>query len=141
MEEIPLQKPANAHLGFSIAGGISHEHVKGDYGIFITNIIPGGIADKNGRLKVGDRLMHVQSMVNGYDLQFVEHKHAVESIRRACDEGSTITLLVGHPTADYPVIPVAVAAKPIQQATNGHRTPIHHDDHGEFQLYEEEVHL
>jgi C-terminal processing protease CtpA/Prc len=34
-----------------------------DYGIFITNIIPGGIADKNGRLKVGDRLMHVQSLV------------------------------------------------------------------------------
>ena len=35
-----------------------------DYGIFITNIILGGIADKNGRLKVGDRLMHVQSLVN-----------------------------------------------------------------------------
>ena len=79
MEEIQLHKPATAHLGFSIAGGISHEHVKGfvderhetwvdgflfrDYGIFITNIIPGGIADKNGRLKVGDRLMHVHSSV------------------------------------------------------------------------------
>ncbi|CAF1586629.1 unnamed protein product, partial [Rotaria sordida] len=25
-----------------------------DYGIFITNIIPGGVADKNGKLKVGD---------------------------------------------------------------------------------------
>jgi hypothetical protein len=37
-----------------------------DYGIFITNIIPGGIADKNGRLKVGDRLMHVQSLVRKY---------------------------------------------------------------------------
>lgn len=34
-----------------------------DYGIFVTNIIPGGITDKNGRLRVGDRLMHVQSMV------------------------------------------------------------------------------
>ena len=34
-----------------------------DHGIFITNIIPGGIADKNGRLKVGDRLVHVQSAV------------------------------------------------------------------------------
>jgi hypothetical protein len=81
MEEIQLNKPPTAHLGFSIAGGISHEHVKGfvrilliekkifffffrDYGIFITNIIPGGITDKNGRLKVGDRLMHVQSLVS-----------------------------------------------------------------------------
>jgi hypothetical protein len=33
-------------------------------------------------------------------LEFVEHKHAVESIRRACDEGSKIVLIVGHPT-DY----------------------------------------
>jgi hypothetical protein len=81
MEEIQLHKPPTIHLGFSIAGGISHEHVKGfdwfprqiisyklylsfsDYGIFITNIIPGGIADKNGRLKIGDRLMHVQAAV------------------------------------------------------------------------------
>jgi hypothetical protein len=66
--------------------------------------------------------------VNGYDLQFVEHKHAVESIRRACDEGSTITLLVGHPT-DYSVLPI----KSIQ-STNGHRTPTHNDEQSEFQL-------
>ncbi|CAF0856080.1 unnamed protein product [Adineta steineri] len=100
MEEIELEKPPNVHLGFSIAGGISHEHVKGDHGIFITTIIPGGIADRNGRLKVGDRLVHVQSVKNNYDLEFVEHKHAVESIRRACDEGPKLTLIVGHPT-DY----------------------------------------
>ncbi|CAF3924884.1 unnamed protein product, partial [Rotaria sp. Silwood2] len=98
VEEIILEKPSNVHLGFSIAGGISHEHVKGDYGIFITNIIPGGIADKNGRLIVGDRLMSVQSMKNTYDLEFVEHKHAVDTIRRACDEGQKLTLIVGHPT-------------------------------------------
>ncbi|CAF2449682.1 unnamed protein product [Rotaria sp. Silwood2] len=128
MEEIQLNKPSNAHLGFSIAGGISHEHVKGDYGIFITNIIPGGIADKNGRLKVGDRLMHVQSLKNGYDLQFVEHKHAVESIRRACDESQTITLLVGHPT-DYPGITDTTI-----QPTNGHRSPIQNEEQGDFPL-------
>ena len=114
-----------------------------DYGIFITNIIPGGIADKNGRLKVGDRLMHVQSMVkifaqnmvfiiqyivqkNGYDLQFVEHKHAVESIRRACEEGAAITLLVGHPT-DYPGL-IDTTIEP----TNGHRSPMTNDDQGDL---------
>ncbi|CAF3465528.1 unnamed protein product [Rotaria sp. Silwood1] len=128
MEEIQLNKPPNANLGFSIAGGISHEHVKGDYGIFITNIIPGGIADKNGRLKVGDRLMHVQSLKNAYDLQFVEHKHAVESIRRACDESQTITLLVGHPT-DYPGL-----ADTTIQHINGHRSPIQNEEHGDFPL-------
>jgi hypothetical protein len=29
MEEIELEKPPDVHLGFSIAGGITHEHVKG----------------------------------------------------------------------------------------------------------------
>jgi hypothetical protein len=29
MEEIELIKPSDVHLGFSIAGGISHEYVKG----------------------------------------------------------------------------------------------------------------
>jgi guanylate kinase/C-terminal processing protease CtpA/Prc len=97
-EEIELEKPANVHLGFSIAGGITNEHVKGDHGIFITNIIPGGVADKQGHLRIGDRLIQVQSMKNSYDLEFVEHKHAVESIRHACDEGPKITLTVAHPS-------------------------------------------
>ena len=63
--------------------------------------------------------------MNGYDLQFVEHKHAVESIRRACDEGSTITLLVGHPT-DYSAVP----NRPVPQ-TNGHQIPIPNEDQPE----------
>jgi hypothetical protein len=29
VEEIELEKPAGVHLGFSIAGGITNEHVKG----------------------------------------------------------------------------------------------------------------
>ncbi|CAF1315487.1 unnamed protein product [Adineta ricciae] len=117
MEEIELEKPPNAHLGFSIAGGISNEYVKGDHGIFITNIIPGGIADKNGRLKVGDRLVHVQSAKNNYDLEFVEHRHAVESIRRACDDGPKITLIVGHPTY------YSSDAQNLPDQTNGQSSP------------------
>ncbi|CAF3354162.1 unnamed protein product, partial [Rotaria sp. Silwood2] len=96
LKEIYITNLSKAHLGLSIAGGIRDEHVKGDYGIFITNIIPGGIADKNGRLQVGDRLMHVYSSKNNYDLTYVEHEHAVESIRRACTESQAITLLVGY---------------------------------------------
>lgn len=127
IEEIKLEKPPNEHLGFSIAGGITHEHVKGDHGIFITNIIPGGIADKNGNLLVGDRLLYVQSVANGYDLEFIEHKHAVESIRQACVEGSKINLMVGHPTN-----PAAFAQKPavIGNKTNGYRSPSQ-DEQGE----------
>ena len=46
------------HLGNTVDPALSSDH-----GIFITNIIPGGLADANGRLKIGDRLMNVQSTV------------------------------------------------------------------------------
>lgn len=46
-------------LGFSIAGGIGSQHIPGDDGIFITRIIPGGTAEIEGQLAVGDRLIAV----------------------------------------------------------------------------------
>lgn len=46
-------------LGFSIAGGIGSQHIPGDDGIFITRIIPGGTAELEGQLAVGDRLIAV----------------------------------------------------------------------------------
>ncbi|CAF1086367.1 unnamed protein product [Didymodactylos carnosus] len=61
IEKIELHKSSITSLGFSIAGGINNEHVKGDHGIFITNIIQGGIAGQNGRLRVGDRLMQIST--------------------------------------------------------------------------------
>ena len=38
-----------------------------DHGIFINNIILGGIADQNGRLVIGDRLVGVRSAVRKKD--------------------------------------------------------------------------
>lgn len=46
-------------LGFSIAGGVGNEHVKGDDGIFVTKIIGGGAAEEEGTLSVGDRILQV----------------------------------------------------------------------------------
>jgi len=58
--------------------------------------------------------------VNGYDLEFIEHKHAVEAIRQACSEGSKITLIVGHPSK-HP----SYTQKPavISNQSNGYRSP------------------
>lgn len=47
-------------LGFSIAGGLGNQHLKGDDGIFVTKIIPQGAAEEEGTLSVGDRLLHVR---------------------------------------------------------------------------------
>ena len=46
-------------LGFSIAGGCGNQHVLGDDGIFVTKIIPGGPAEEDGTLDVGDRIIKV----------------------------------------------------------------------------------
>jgi hypothetical protein len=59
VEEITLEKTQNG-LGFSISGGLFTEHIKNDHGIFVTKIIPGGAADMDGKLAVGDRLISVR---------------------------------------------------------------------------------
>lgn len=54
-------------LGFSIAGGEGNQHVLGDNGIFITKIIPGGPAEEEGTLSVGDRILQVSYLYFYYD--------------------------------------------------------------------------
>ena len=46
-------------LGFTIAGGIDNQHVPNDDGIFITNIIKGGAAERDGRLRISDKVLQV----------------------------------------------------------------------------------
>eukprot|EP00069_Balaena_mysticetus_P014103 bmy_08448T0 len=52
-------------LGFSIAGGIGNQHIPGDNSIYITKIIEGGAAQKDGRLQIGDRLLAVRQPSRG----------------------------------------------------------------------------
>ncbi|XP_038604061.1 disks large homolog 3 isoform X2 [Tachyglossus aculeatus] len=68
-------------LGFSIAGGIGNQHIPGDNSIYITKIIEGGSAQKDGRLQIGDRLL----AVNNTDLQDVRHEEAVASLKNTSD--------------------------------------------------------
>lgn len=46
-------------LGFSIAGGVGNQHIPGDNSIYVTKIIDGGAAQRDGTLQVGDRLLMV----------------------------------------------------------------------------------
>ena len=59
--EVELKKEAGRSLGFSIAGGRgsmpAYEDV--DDGVFITKIATGGLAEADGRLRLGDRLLSV----------------------------------------------------------------------------------
>ncbi|XP_056895367.1 discs large homolog 1-like protein isoform X5 [Takifugu flavidus] len=68
-------------LGFSIAGGVGNQHVPGDNGIYVTKIIEGGAAHKDGRLQIGDKLVAVNSSC----LEEVTHEDAVAALKSTPD--------------------------------------------------------
>nr|XP_033800932.1 disks large homolog 3 isoform X2 [Geotrypetes seraphini] len=78
--EVNLMKGPKG-LGFSIAGGIGNQHIPGENSIYITKIIEGGAAQKDGRLMVGDRLL----AVNNTNLQDVRHEEAVAALKNTSD--------------------------------------------------------
>ncbi|XP_077778224.1 disks large homolog 3 isoform X7 [Podarcis muralis] len=78
--EVNLMKGPKG-LGFSIAGGLGNQHIPGDNSIYITKIIEGGAAQKDGRLQIGDRLL----AVNNTNLQDVRHEEAVAALKNTSD--------------------------------------------------------
>lgn len=64
-------------LGFSIAGGRGNAHVVGDDGIFVTKIIPGGVAEMQGDLATGDRILEVC----GESMDGLSHEEAVAVLK------------------------------------------------------------
>lgn len=64
-------------LGFSIAGGKGSQPFKSDSdAVYISRITDGGVADKDGKLAVGDRVVSI----NGIDLSTATHTHAVNML-------------------------------------------------------------
>uniref|UniRef100_A0A3P9QDQ9 Discs large MAGUK scaffold protein 1 n=1 Tax=Poecilia reticulata TaxID=8081 RepID=A0A3P9QDQ9_POERE len=68
-------------LGFSIAGGVGNQHVPGDNSIYVTKVIEGGAAHKDGRLQIGDKLV----AVNASCLEEVTHEEAVAALKSTPD--------------------------------------------------------
>ncbi|XP_023821269.1 discs large homolog 1-like protein isoform X2 [Oryzias latipes] len=78
--EIKLVKGPKG-LGFSIAGGVGNQHIPGDNSIYVTKIIEGGAAHKDGSLQIGDKLLAVNSSC----LEEVSHEHAVTALKNTPD--------------------------------------------------------
>uniref|UniRef100_A0A8U8B0W6 Uncharacterized protein n=1 Tax=Geospiza parvula TaxID=87175 RepID=A0A8U8B0W6_GEOPR len=68
-------------LGFSIAGGVGNQHIPGDNSIYVTKVIEGGAAHKDGRLQVGDKIL----AVNNVSLEDVMHEDAVAALKNTYD--------------------------------------------------------
>ncbi|XP_017846462.1 protein lap4 isoform X10 [Drosophila busckii] len=90
-EEVVLPKNQGS-LGFSIIGGTDHSCVPfgtREPGIFISHIVPGGIASKCGKLRMGDRILKV----NDADVSKATHQDAVLELLKPGDE---IRLTIQH---------------------------------------------
>ncbi|XP_052014983.1 disks large homolog 1 isoform X1 [Apodemus sylvaticus] len=92
--EIKLIKGPKAGLGFSIAGGVGNQHIPGDNSIYVTKIIEGGAAHKDGKLQIGDKLLAVNSVC----LEEVTHEEAVTALKNTSD---FVYLKVAKPTSMY----------------------------------------
>nr|XP_012142079.1 PREDICTED: protein lap4 isoform X4 [Megachile rotundata] len=90
IQDVVLVKEGS--LGFSIIGGTDHSCTPfgaKEPGIFISHVVPGGIAAKSGKLRMGDRILKV----NGTDVTKATHQEAVMELLRPGDQ---IVLTVQH---------------------------------------------
>ncbi|KAJ7325632.1 neurotransmitter receptor transport postsynaptic membrane to endosome [Desmophyllum pertusum] len=91
LQEVYLHKGPGERLGISIRGGAKghpgNPLDKTDEGIFVSKVNEGGVAFKDTRLKVGQRLLEV----NGTSLLGATHLEAVRSLRGI---GDNLSLLV-----------------------------------------------
>lgn len=124
MRELCIQKAPGEKLGISIRGG-AKGHAGNpcdptDEGIFISKVSPTGAAGRDGRLRVGLRLLEV----NQQSLLGLTHAEAVQLLRSV---GDTLTVLVcdGFDTSTTTVLEVSpgVIANPFATGL-GHRNSL-----------------
>ncbi|XP_047583483.1 protein scribble homolog isoform X5 [Lutra lutra] len=106
MRELCIQKAPGEKLGISIRGG-AKGHAGNpcdptDEGIFISKVSPTGAAGRDGRLRVGLRLLEV----NQQSLLGLTHGEAVQLLRGV---GDTLTVLVCDGFDASPVVPAEVS--------------------------------
>ncbi|XP_068597095.1 tyrosine-protein phosphatase non-receptor type 13 [Brachionichthys hirsutus] len=105
-------KKSSGSLGISVAGGINTKMRYG--GVYIKSLVPGGAAEQDGRIQIGDRLLEV----DGSNLMRVTHQHAIECLKRT---GEVVSLLLERepplmlePRPDSPCPPLAFSTSQSQ---------------------------
>ncbi|XP_061612268.1 tyrosine-protein phosphatase non-receptor type 13 isoform X2 [Phyllopteryx taeniolatus] len=89
---VKLKKVAGS-LGISITGGVNTNVPNG--GIYIKRLVPGGSAERDGRIHAGDRILEV----DGISFQGVTYEQAVECL---CKTAEMVTLAVESVPMSFP---------------------------------------
>ncbi|EPB71425.1 PDZ/DHR/GLGF domain protein [Ancylostoma ceylanicum] len=109
---VPLYR-GNQGLGFNIVGGEDNEP------IYISYVLPGGVADLSGNVRKGDVLLEV----NGRSLRNATHSQAAEALKNA---QNPVTLTLQYRPHDYQQFEAKIERlrnDMIQQNTSGGTLP------------------
>lgn len=91
LQEVRLPRTGGS-LGFSIIGGTDHSCIPfggGEPGVFVSHVVPGGVAAASGKLQFGDRI----EAVNGQDVTKLTHQDVVMALLA---DGDELVLTVAH---------------------------------------------
>ncbi|KAB0363421.1 hypothetical protein FD754_007577 [Muntiacus muntjak] len=112
-------------LGFGIVGGKSS-------GVVVRTIVPGGLADRDGRLKTGDHILKI----GGTNVQGMTSEQVAQVLRNC---GNSVRMLVARdPVGDISITPPTPAALPVALPAVASRSPSS-DSSTLFETYDVEL--
>ncbi|KAM9425893.1 FERM and PDZ domain-containing protein 2 [Pholidichthys leucotaenia] len=89
----------SGNLGISIFDGANINFPNG--GIYIKSLVPGGAAERDGRLQTGDRVLEV----DGISFQGFTYQQAVECLRKT---GELVSLVVERESVKFPRVSLSI---------------------------------
>ncbi|ELK06212.1 InaD-like protein [Pteropus alecto] len=112
-------------LGFGIVGGKSS-------GVIVRTIVPGGLADRDGRLHTGDHILKI----GGTNVQGMTSEQVAQVLRNC---GNSVRMLVARdPTGEISVTPPTPTALPVALPAEPNRSPSS-DSSTLFETYDVEL--
>uniref|UniRef100_A0A8D0UKY8 PATJ crumbs cell polarity complex component n=1 Tax=Sus scrofa TaxID=9823 RepID=A0A8D0UKY8_PIG len=109
IEDVELVNDGSG-LGFGIVGGKSS-------GVVVRTIVPGGLADRDGRLQTGDHILKI----GGTNVQGMTSEQVAQVLRNC---GNSVRMLVARdPIGEVSVTPPTPAALPVALPAVANRSP------------------
>lgn len=121
VEDIELVNDGSG-LGFGIVGGKSS-------GVIVRTIVPGGLADRDGRLRTGDHILQIGST----NVQGMTSEQVAQVLRNC---GNSVGMVVARdPIGELPVKPPAPASLPVGILPPALNRKVSTDETEDFECY------
>ncbi|XP_030061270.1 inaD-like protein isoform X2 [Microcaecilia unicolor] len=113
-------------LGFGIVGGKSS-------GVIVRTIVPGGLADRDGRLRTGDHILQI----GGTNVQGMMSEQVAQVLRST---GKSVRMLIARdPAVDISVKPPALESFPVTSLPASQNQYINTNNLGGYDIYNVEL--